>query len=246
MAEAYASIPTDAWSYVRPPYWEWTLDVLQRHAPNRNILDVGCFRGDFLNTLPPGWQRFGIEPNTAAANIARTKDITMLGERANDRIEPPHGGFGAIVMLDVIEHVVDPAATVAHLSGYLAAGGLIIIVTGNADHWLPRWSLPHYWYMSFPYHLCYLSRGYFSYLCEKQSLRMLEWRSFPHHKYGPRRRMREYVDGLMQVGRRILSHESLAGLSRHWPLSRMRLDGSSPMLFGVADHCWTVLRKSNS
>jgi SAM-dependent methyltransferase len=231
LSDAYASIPTDAWSYTEPPYWAWTLDALRSSAPNHNVLDVGCFRGDFSGTLPPEWRRYGIEPNTAAADVARTKGITVLGALASDRIEPPEDGFGAIVMFDVIEHVTDPAATVAHLSGYLADGGLIIIVTGNADHWLPRWSLPDYWYMSFPYHLCHLSRRYFSWLCARHSLRIIDWKSFSHHQYGPRHRLRQYAEGL----KRIIRH----AITREQPRD------SPPMLFGVADHCWVVLRKGN-
>ncbi len=106
-----------------------------RFVPRGRLLDVGCATGDFLWAMRryPGWQVSGVELNDSAARYAReqlqldvrTGTLAAAGFAA--------GSFDAVTLWDVIEHVPDPAATLAEVARLLRPGGLLVINTPNLD-----------------------------------------------------------------------------------------------------------------
>ena len=99
-----------------------------------SILDVGCGYGNHLELAASlGWECFGIEPSDHAREIA----IKRLGNRAfivkNAEELIPHL-FDVVLMLDVIEHVIEPQSLFYPL---FATGGIkeattILLSTPNA------------------------------------------------------------------------------------------------------------------
>jgi 2-polyprenyl-3-methyl-5-hydroxy-6-metoxy-1,4-benzoquinol methylase len=100
----------------------------------RRILDVGCGNGRFLEILrdagAPEWRLEGIEIDAGAADACRAKGFpTHVG-----RVEEFHddaGGFDAVVMLQLIEHVEDPGLVCERVFALLRPGGHFIIETPN-------------------------------------------------------------------------------------------------------------------
>lgn len=151
-------------------------------AGNPMILDVGCGRGDFLDSLPRNFLKYGIEPSRAATDAASrgvkivARDIQQLALDAR---------FDVITIIDVIEHVTDPASLLGAAYMHLAPGGKIIVSTGNPEcPWWRRVFKSKFWYVSFPEHVSFPSLGFCRLWCEKNNARIGERRVIRYQSLG--------------------------------------------------------------
>ena len=102
------------------------------------LLDVGCSSGKFLwHAKRNGWRSVcGVELNEDTAQIANDNQLGVsVGELACAGYPP--SSFDAIHLGDVIEHVQDPTALLAHASGLLESDGVMLLVTPNHDALFP-------------------------------------------------------------------------------------------------------------
>ncbi|MGH0033398.1 MAG: class I SAM-dependent methyltransferase [Myxococcota bacterium] len=128
-----------------------TLCEARRALPaTGSVLELGCGAGRMLGglrSLAPelGW--VGIDVSRAALAVAARRFPQMDFRRLEDpagRLPARDGEFAAVLVLDVLEHVEDPAATLAELRRVLAPGGrlhLHVPCEGDALslwRWLPR------------------------------------------------------------------------------------------------------------
>jgi SAM-dependent methyltransferase len=125
----------------------------------QTVLDVGCGTGDFLTSLPGPLARFGIEPSTAAAAQAAARGVSIAGSSV-ERL-PPEMRFDVITLIDVIEHLPDPAAMLDLLCRHLSANGIAIISTGDPQCVAWRVLKSRFWYSSFPEHISFPSHRFF-------------------------------------------------------------------------------------
>jgi SAM-dependent methyltransferase len=118
-------------------HWWWRarerviLDALRTHHPNagwRNVLDVGCGDGLFFDELAklPGVQLVeGVEPSEALVSPGGP-------HRARIHVAPFGANFDTgrryslVLMLDVLEHLTDPAASLRHALSLLESGGVFL------------------------------------------------------------------------------------------------------------------------
>ncbi|WP_312678764.1 class I SAM-dependent methyltransferase [Stutzerimonas nitrititolerans] len=105
-----------------------------RHLPLRvgSLLDVGCGDGAYLALVRDcGWKVTGVEPDSLAANNARTIGLTVCGDLSilldNKEL------FDVITLSHVIEHVHDPLKTLRDCFDLLRPGGQIWLETPNTD-----------------------------------------------------------------------------------------------------------------
>ncbi len=98
-----------------------------------NLLDVGCGDGRFLRQMRDlGWRIAGVERDPRASEIARGRfgiDPVYADLTAARRAMPE--GFDAITLSHVIEHFVDPLASLRECVAALRPGGRIVITTPN-------------------------------------------------------------------------------------------------------------------
>ena len=149
-----------------------------------SILDVGCSSGRLLSALPGRYKRFGIEPNAAAAEIAKAKGIDIIPQDDTHR-----GPFDAIVMMDVFEHLTEPTHVIQSLVQQLKPGGKLIITTGNGDTPLCRESPAEFWYFRNVEHVCMISSRYADWLTTHSPLRLLSWTLASHYDSSPLSRL---------------------------------------------------------
>jgi 2-polyprenyl-3-methyl-5-hydroxy-6-metoxy-1,4-benzoquinol methylase len=101
------------------------------------FLDVGCGNGRFLDALRrrgvPAEQLWGIELDDGVVARLRAQGYQARMGPIEAVTDLPAGRFDLIVLLQVIEHVADPAALVGRLARLLAPGGLLVIETPNVD-----------------------------------------------------------------------------------------------------------------
>ena len=166
LTAAYGRAPADIWQGPALGYLRDVRAELERLAPGRRVLDVGCYGGAFLESLGPGWERCGVEPSEEAAAQARRSGVNVVG-RDVACLEQMTEEFDAMVMLDLIEHLVDPVAALRAAWRALRPGGVLVISTGDADA-LP-WRLygTDYYYCRMAEHVCFFRARWFEWLCRE-------------------------------------------------------------------------------
>lgn len=99
-----------------------------RTTAGRRLLDIGAHAGRFMHLARiAGWEPEGIElnPRTAAFAAARTglpvhsvnvERLVLSGQR-----------YGAITLIDVLEHVPDPVPLLSKIRDALAPGGWVVV-----------------------------------------------------------------------------------------------------------------------
>ena len=104
-------------------------------SPTR-ILEVGAGSGGTLNwlkTLYPYAQTTAVEINPALRDqLERNADVVIIGPIDDNTSQLQN--YGLILLLDVLEHLPDPSATLKTLSKMLTPGGHVIVSVPNVAH----------------------------------------------------------------------------------------------------------------
>ncbi|CAG0990007.1 hypothetical protein BURK1_02214 [Burkholderiales bacterium] len=111
-------------------------------APPGLVVDVGCgagATGRLLKQKFPGTRVVGVERNPRAAAIARTNlDAVACADLADVRLDELLGGqpVGALLLLDVLEHLVDPWRALLALRRWLAPSSRVLASVPNVRNLL--------------------------------------------------------------------------------------------------------------
>jgi SAM-dependent methyltransferase len=118
-------------------HWWWRarerviLDALRAHQPAAgwgNVLDVGCGDGLFFDELAmlPGVRLVeGVEPAEALVSPDGPHRARIHAAPFDATFDPKRR-YSLIVMLDVLEHLPDPAASLRHAVALLEPGGVFL------------------------------------------------------------------------------------------------------------------------
>ena len=116
---------------------------LKEHCDNNKIssprvLEIGCSSGYFSSALKDqGFYVYGVEPFTDEAKREGLLDDFFYGpvEEFYNRAETHlYGSFDAIILGDVLEHLIDPENTLIKLSKFLNSEGVVIASLPNITH----------------------------------------------------------------------------------------------------------------
>ncbi len=103
------------------------------------LLEVGCHAGVLLERFrEQGWNARGVDPDPRAASFARSHYGLDVSASTLEEAGYAPASFDAAVMLHVIEHLDDPAATVRHLARVLRPGGVLVVETPIYDTFMYR------------------------------------------------------------------------------------------------------------
>jgi len=113
-------------------YGEIIYNLSSRVASGK-LLDVGCAMGHFLGFAKRyGWEVEGVECSPYAARYAedhfgaRVHPVCVLADA-----HLPAAEYDACVLIEVIEHLPDPRATITEAWRVLKPGGLLYVTTPN-------------------------------------------------------------------------------------------------------------------
>ena len=97
------------------------------------LLDLGCAFGAFLESVGPGWDRFGLDVSEYAIAAARERlpDVEFAVS-GMERIPFP-GSFDAVTAFDTVEHVERPEAVFEAVRERLTPGGRFVFVVPVYD-----------------------------------------------------------------------------------------------------------------
>lgn len=126
---------------------------LPRRTPGR-VLDIGCGTGDYLQAWAElGWETAGIEPDAAAAAVARARLGATIHHGFVEDAPLAAGAFDAITMSHSLEHVRSPRAVLARVHAALAPAGRLLVMVPNFRAW-DRAAFGARWYgLEVPRHL---------------------------------------------------------------------------------------------
>jgi SAM-dependent methyltransferase len=141
-------------------YYEHQSALCRRRMPaGGSFLEIGCASGDILERMQRAGSRDvqGIEISREACEQAWKRDLNVF-HGTLDEFET-EDKFDLVFMSHVIEHVLDPVATVAKIRTMLKPGGVLYLETPNVRAldsrlWKSRWGLVH-----FPRHLYLFDRS---------------------------------------------------------------------------------------
>jgi SAM-dependent methyltransferase len=142
-----------------------------------DVLDVGCYTGQLLASLPKSFHIFGIETNKKAALVAASKGIRVVAETVQE-LAAASGQYDVITACDVIEHVVNPLDFLKRLRLHLKPGGRLLVTTGNCDALLWRLLGAGYWYCFFPEHISFIGTRWIRTLPQQVNLRLVKFTAF--------------------------------------------------------------------
>jgi SAM-dependent methyltransferase len=120
--------------------WTGLCDTLARHVPApSSLLDIGAGTGGFLQEYHrrnPDVPLFAVESsaNARASLLERLPGVEFVAEDAGD-LRGIDGRFGAVTLLQTLEHVYEPAALCTAIRGALEPGGALLVTVPNNRSW---------------------------------------------------------------------------------------------------------------
>jgi len=183
LAGAYAQAQSEAYIEEESGQRETARRALERieaHAARRGaILDLGCWVGFLLaEARERGWRTVGVEPSEFGSGYARDRlGLEVLtGDLFTAELE--RASFEAVVLGDVIEHLVSPADALARIRELLAPGGVVWLAVPDAGSAVAR-ALGRRWWSVLPTHVQYFTRGSLTTLLARSGFDRLEVSTAP-------------------------------------------------------------------
>ncbi len=108
----------------------WLEKILNYRLPPAKTLELGCSHGGLVYLMKQaGYDASGLELSPWICDYAsRTFDIPMLCGRLED-VGVQDQSLDIVLMMDVLEHLPDPAATLRVIYEKLTPGGVLVIQT---------------------------------------------------------------------------------------------------------------------
>lgn len=135
-----------------------------RFSLRGRVLDVGAGQGaNVAYMLARGVDAFGIEPNPRSVEVCRSRGLPVVcGDL--ETVELEQGSFDAVLLDQVLEHLLDPVGVLKLAVRALRPGGRLVLTTPNADSLYARAFGDEWAHWHVPYHV---------YLYRKTDLRRL-------------------------------------------------------------------------
>lgn len=123
-----------AWTTAGPYFARTEADLLEPCRAAERLLEVGCAEGgNLLHLRARAARRFGIDrsPRKVAFAARRQPDLRLAVADAH-RLPFKAGAFDAVLVRDVLHHVVERRQVLAEAWRVLAPGGALVVVEPNA------------------------------------------------------------------------------------------------------------------
>lgn len=124
------------------------LDLIERCGikPPARLLDIGCATGALLQVARDrNWAVHGLEVGRASATYARTQLDLPVDNTSMFEADFPDGSFDAVTLVEVIEHLEEPALALERIHHWLRPDGILLVTTPNLDALFRRLFGPRWW-----------------------------------------------------------------------------------------------------
>ena len=194
-------------------------------APGGRILDVGCGRGVTLHALADaGFECWGFEVSAAAIEGVDARIRTRVGETLADASFPDQF-FNEVILWHVVEHIPEPAETLAEVHRILRPGGVVIVAVPNFSSWQACLCGPAWFHLDPPRHLFHFPLAGLHQLLEKAGFRCLSTHHFSlrQNPFGWIQSLLNLAPWLPRNGLYAVLHHSGAAGSPFSPFIRIQL-----------------------
>jgi 2-polyprenyl-3-methyl-5-hydroxy-6-metoxy-1,4-benzoquinol methylase len=181
--EKYGRVEDEAYLLeegARRELFEWILGATRRYALNgKRLLEIGSNVGLFLDVASQlGWTAKGIEPSRWAVQLGRAQFDVDLQLGTVEELKEPVRSSDVIVMLDVLEHLIDPLAALRRLRPVVDDDGLLVLSTVNLTGLHARMRRGNWpWFIRS--HLHYFSPQTLREMLRLAGFRIVEWSIIP-------------------------------------------------------------------
>jgi 2-polyprenyl-3-methyl-5-hydroxy-6-metoxy-1,4-benzoquinol methylase len=164
----------------RRELFEWVLRVMGGYLVRGDrLLEIGANVGLFLDTARrAGWHARGIEPSRWAVETGRERFGVDLEQVPLEQLADPPRSADAVVLLDVLEHLIDPLDALRQLRPLLDDEGLLTLSTVNLAGLHGRLRGEKWPWLIRP-HLHYFTPATLNALLCDAGFRMVEWSLVP-------------------------------------------------------------------
>ncbi|WP_233862475.1 methyltransferase domain-containing protein [Paraburkholderia adhaesiva] len=108
----------------------WLKVLLKYRLPGAKILELGCSHGSFVALMRlAGYDASGVEMSPWVVEFGKKTFGVPIFQGPVENLDIPAGSLDVIALMDVLEHLPDPVATMAHCLKLLKPDGLLLIQT---------------------------------------------------------------------------------------------------------------------
>lgn len=108
----------------------WLKTLLKYCLPPAKVLELGCSHGSFVALLrQAGYDGAGVEMSPWVVGFGNQTFCVPISVGPIENLSVTPGSLDAIALMDVLEHLPDPAATMAHCLQLLKPNGILLIQT---------------------------------------------------------------------------------------------------------------------
>ncbi|OUL93529.1 class I SAM-dependent methyltransferase [Paraburkholderia hospita] len=113
----------------------WLKTLLKYRPPGAKVMELGCSHGSFVALMQhAGYEASGVEMSPWVVDFGQKTFNAPIFVGPVENLDLPEGSFDVIAMMDVMEHLPDPVATLSHCLKLLKADGLLLIQTPQFRH----------------------------------------------------------------------------------------------------------------
>jgi 2-polyprenyl-3-methyl-5-hydroxy-6-metoxy-1,4-benzoquinol methylase len=106
----------------------WLKTLLKYCLPPAKVMELGCSHGSFVALLSQaGYDASGVEMSPWVVEFGQKTFGVPISVGPVETLEIAPGSLDVIALMDVLEHLPDPAATMAHCLKLLKPDGLLLI-----------------------------------------------------------------------------------------------------------------------
>lgn len=134
-----------------------SLELIESQVERGALADIGCWTGSLVAAAKNrGWDAIGVEPSRWAVERAQKRGLDVrLGDLDSTGIEP--ASLRAVVLCDVIEHLLDVQHAIQVCADLLESGGALYLATPDAGGGLAK-LMGARWWSVLPMHVQYFTR----------------------------------------------------------------------------------------
>ena len=129
-AFGYADIHTRARNDLTERNLHWLKTLLKYRLPPAKVLELGCSHGSFVALMrQAGYDAAGVEMSPWVVEFGQKTFGVPISVGPAEALDIAPGSFDVIALMDVLEHLPDPVATMAHCLQLLKPDGILLIQT---------------------------------------------------------------------------------------------------------------------